>query len=371
MTHVVCGRVVTPDGVIDNGIVRVEGDRIVAVQPMGRTRIIHSRASWVLPGFVDIHVHGGGGHTFTTGDVDQARAAAAFHRAQGTTTMLASLVTAPRDLLRDATIAYAPLIQDGTLAGVHFEGPYLSAARCGAQNPAYLRDPDEAELTSLLDLDGVAMVTIAPELPGALDAIRLLVDRGVRAAVGHTDATYEQTLAAVAAGASVATHLCNGMRPVHHRDPGPIVALLDSPEVVCEQVADGVHLHDGMLRHAVRTAGPQRIALVTDAVAAAGMPDGEYDLGGLEVKVTQGVARVTISGSIAGSTLTMAAAVRRAVHSGISIVDVAQMAASTPARVLNKEDTLGTIEVGKRADLVLLDEELQVQGVLKAGKQVA
>jgi N-acetylglucosamine-6-phosphate deacetylase len=161
------------------------------------------------------------------------------------------------------------------------------------------------------------------------------------------------------------------MRPVHHRDPGPIVALLDSPSVVCEQVADGVHLHDGMLRHAVHTAGPQRIALVTDAVAAAGMPDGEYDLGGLEVKVSQGVARVTITGSIAASTLTMAAAVRRAVHSGIPIVDVAQMAATTPARVLNRQGEFGAIEVGKRADLVLLDEELQVQGVLRAGKQVA
>jgi N-acetylglucosamine-6-phosphate deacetylase len=363
------GRVVTPDGVIEDGVVRIAGGRISEVSPVGRIRTVHYRAAWVLPGFVDIHVHGGGGHTFTTGDPEQARATALFHRRHGTTTMLASLVTAPTRLLREATKAFAPLIAEGFLAGVHLEGPYLSAARCGAQNPAHLRVPDLGELKDLVAIGGVAMVTLAPELPRALDAIRLLVDHGVVAAVGHTDATYDETLAAVAAGATVGTHLCNAMRPVHHRDPGPIVALLDSPGIVCEQVADGVHLHPGMLRHVIRTGGPERVALVTDAMAAAGMADGAYDLGGQKVVVAGGVARLARDGAIAGSTLTMDEALRQTVQSGSSMVAAARMAATTPARVLGLADELGAIAPGLRADLVLLDDDLRVTGVLRADEQ--
>ena len=375
------GRVVTPRGVIDNGVVRTRNGEIAHVGPAGRARRFEYEAAWVLPGFVDLHVHGGGGHTFTTGDVAQARAAAAFHARHGTTTMLASLVTAPFELMRDATLAYQPLIDEGVIEGLHFEGPYLSAARCGAQNPAHLRDPDPAELRALLDLGGVRMVTIAPERPGALAAIELLVTRRVIAAVGHTDATYDQTRDAIAAGARVATHLCNAMRPVHNREPGPIVALLSSPDVVCELIADGIHLHDGMLRFAAGTAGAERTALVTDAMAAAGMPDGRYELGGLLVDVADGAARLATAGTtagtttgttpgvIAGSTLTMDAALRRAVHSGIDIAKAARMAATTPARVLGLDDR-GVIEPGWQADLVLLDDDLHITAVLRRGQLV-
>jgi len=351
--------------------VRIRHGAIADVGPAGRARRFEYEAAWVLPGFVDLHVHGGGGHTFTTGDVAQARAAADFHARHGTTTMLASLVTAPFELLRYATAAYAPLIAERVLEGVHVEGPYLSAARCGAQNPAYLRDPDLAELAALLDLGGVRMVTIAPERPGALAAIELLVARGVIAAVGHTDATYDQTRDAIGAGAGVATHLCNAMRPIHHREPGPIVALLASPDVVCELIADGVHLHDGTLRFAADAAGADRTALVTDAMAAAGMPDGRYELGGQVVDVDAGAARLADGGAIAGSTLTMDAALRRAVHSGLGIADVARMAATTPARVLGLRHDRGAIEVGLRADLVLLDDDLRVTTVLRGGDPVA
>lgn len=361
------GAAVTPSGVLDNAVVEVLGDRIMAVRAYRPRETVHMRASFVLPGFVDMHVHGGGGHTVTTGDASQVREAAAFHARHGTTTMLASLVTAPSSLLVAATKEYAPLVAEGVIAGLHYEGPYLSVLRCGAQNPAHLRDPSLSELSRLLDLGGVRMVTIAPELPGAIAAIELLVSRGVVAAVGHTDATYDQTVAAVRAGATVATHLCNGMRPVHHREPGPIVALLDSPGVVCEVVADGVHLHDGMLRLVANAAGSARTALITDAMAAAGMPDGRYELGGLAVSVAHGVARLADGdGSIAGSTLTMDAALRRMVHSGVSLVDAAEMAATTPARTLGLADR-GAIEVGLRADLVLLDDALAVTGVLRGG----
>jgi N-acetylglucosamine-6-phosphate deacetylase len=284
--------------------------------------------------------------------------------------MLASLVTATRQETYDSTAALAELVHSGELVGVHLEGPYLSAARCGAQNPAHLRDPDPAEIEALIDLGVVRTVTIAPELPGALSAIRQLRARGVVSAVGHTDATFEQTWAAVEAGASLATHLCNAMRPIHHRDPGPIVALLGAPGVVCEQVADGVHLHDGMLRHVVQAAGPARVALVTDAMAAAGMADGRYDLGGQEVRVTGAVARLAASGTIAGSTLTMDSALRRAVHSGLSMLDASTMASTTPARVLGLDDR-GAIAAGLRADLVLLDDALTVTGVIRNGLPVA
>ncbi|MGC5019948.1 N-acetylglucosamine-6-phosphate deacetylase [Micromonospora sp. DT47] len=359
------GKVVTPTGVVRQGCVEIDGDRIRAVAEYPSVRDGH----WVVPGFVDMHTHGGGGHTFTTGDADSARGAAAFHLRHGTTTLLASLVSSPFDLMRDATSAFAPLVRDGVLAGVHFEGPYLSAARCGAQNPEFLRDPSTDELTELIELGAgaVRMMTLAPERAGALDAIKLLTSHGVVAAVGHTDATYDQTRAAVAAGASVATHLFNGMRPVHHREPGPVVALLDAPNVVCELVADGVHLHDGTLTFATSVAGPERAALITDAMAAAGMADGEYELGGQAVTVAGGVARLASDGAIAGSTLTMDAALRHAVAAGIPIADAVRMVATTPARAIGLGDRVGALQVGLRADLVVLDDELNVVRVMRAG----
>ncbi|MDM4721094.1 N-acetylglucosamine-6-phosphate deacetylase [Micromonospora sp. WMMA1363] len=365
MTLRVTGKVVTPTGVIRQGCVEINGGRITAVAEYPSVRDGH----WVLPGFVDMHTHGGGGHTFTTGEADEARAAAGFHLRHGTTTVLASLVSSPFELMRAATTAYRPLVAEGVLAGIHFEGPYLSAARCGAQNPDFLRDPSTEELAELIELGGgaVRMVTLAPERDGALTAVKLLTARGVVVAVGHTDATYDQTRAAIAAGASVATHLFNGMRPVHHREPGPVVALLGAPNVVCELVADGVHLHDGTLAFATATAGPERTALITDAMAAAGMPDGEYELGGQAVSVAAGVARLARDSAIAGSTLTMDAALRHAVTAGIAVPDAARMVATTPARAIGLGDRLGALQAGLRADLVVLDDDLKVVRVMRAG----
>nr|BFE67425.1 hypothetical protein GCM10020092_007260 [Actinoplanes digitatis] len=187
------------------------------------------------------------------------------------------------------------------------------------------------------------------------------------AALGHTDATYEQTLAGVAAGATVGTHLFNGMRPAHHREPGPVVALLNSPSIVCELVADGIHLHDGMLRLAAQAAGPDRAALITDAMDAAGMPDGEYELGGQAVAVADRVARLVRDGSIAGSTLTMDEAFRRAVCAGLDLATASAMASTTPARALGLADQVGALEAGLRADLVVLGPDLTVRRVMRAG----
>jgi N-acetylglucosamine-6-phosphate deacetylase len=385
VTTKLVGRIVTPDSIVDGTLV-VDGERIAGIEPGP----VPDDAPWLVPGFVDMHVHGGGGATFTTGDATSARKATAFHLSHGTTTLLASLVSSPYDVMLAATKAYAPLVADGVLAGVHFEGPYLAARYCGAQNPAYLREPSLDELTSLVEAGrgAIRMVTIAPELPGALDAIALLGAHRVVVAIGHTDASYAQVRAAIDAGATVGTHVFNGMRPPHHRAPGPVFALLGSPAVTCEFVADGAHLADETLEFALTVVGPNRAALVTDAIAAAGMADGTYELGGQPVIVTNGVARLAHDsahaadpvkggaerggeslGAIAGSTLTMDAAFRRSARVSGSIVAAAHAAATTPARTLGLTDR-GSLAVGQRADVVSLAPDLTIRAVRRAGRAV-
>jgi N-acetylglucosamine-6-phosphate deacetylase len=212
------------------------------------------------------------------------------------------------------------------------------------------------------------MVAIAPELPAALDLIRLVVAAGAVAAVGHTDASQEQCWAAFQAGATVATHLFNGMRPIHHRDPGPVVAALGDDRVTCEVIADGHHLDDAIVKHLFDAVGPLRIALITDAIEAAGAGDGTYDHGKMQIVVKDGMAMLADGSSIAGSTLTMDKAVRRSVLSaGVPLHDALIAATATPARAIGMEGRVGVIAAGARADLVVLDDSLRVNGVLRAG----
>ncbi|MEW9526896.1 N-acetylglucosamine-6-phosphate deacetylase [Microbispora sp. NPDC049125] len=363
-------RVVTPAGAHD-GWLTVEDGRITYV---GRGRAPREGLSLegrtVVPGFVDIHTHGGAGGSYPDGDPESAAAVAAFHLGHGSTTALASLVTAAPDTLARAAAALADLCEQGLIAGIHFEGPYISKARCGAHDPALLREPDRGELRALLKAGRghVRMITIAAELPSALDVIRDAAGEGVIAALGHSDATYEQTLAGIEAGGTVATHLYNAMPPLGHRAPGPVAALLQDERVTVELINDGVHVHPAMLRLAVHEAGPDRAALITDAMAAAGMGDGRYPLGPMTVDVENGVARLSEGGAIAGSTLTMDAAFRRTVREvGLPLADAARMASLTPARVLGLDDRIGSIEAGKDADLVVLDDDLRVEGVMKRG----
>jgi N-acetylglucosamine-6-phosphate deacetylase len=375
------GRLVTPDGVLDPGWILVTSGLIAAVGP-GDSRdqvarglpVTELRGRWVLPGFVDLHVHGGGGTSFTEGSDDDARNAAAFHREHGSTTMLASLVTAPVPELEARADMLAGLADEGVIAGLHLEGPFVSAARCGAQDPRHMIAPDVAVFERLHTAarGHLRVITLAPELPGAAGVIRAAVRAGVTVAVGHTDATAEVTSAAVAAGATHATHLFNGMRPWHHREPGPAGALLDRDEVTCEIVADGVHLHDMTVRLAARAAGPGRLVLVTDAMAAAGMPDGRYRLGSRSVEVTGGVARLVgeagYPSAIAGSTATMAAIVRHAVVAGLSVPQASAAASTTPARVLGLGDRTGALRPGLTADLVLCDDDYRLTGVMRYGQ---
>jgi N-acetylglucosamine-6-phosphate deacetylase len=254
-----------------------------------------------------------------------------------------------------------------TVCGAHLEGPFLAHSRCGAQNRDHLRLPDARAFASLVDAarGTLRSVTLAPELPGAIALIADVLAAGAVAAIGHTDAVYDEAKAAIDAGATLATHLFNGMRPMHHREPGVIGAALGA-DLACEIINDGVHVHPAMTALVARV--PHRLVLVTDAIDAAGVGDGDFVLAGQDVRVHNGEARLTETGSLAGSTLTMDAAVRRAVvECGLSI-DVASAAASAnPARVLGIADRCGAIAVGLDADLVVMDDELVLQRVMTGG----
>jgi N-acetylglucosamine-6-phosphate deacetylase len=371
-------RLVLPTGVVDGGWIAVTDGRITAVggpdDPRPTVADGHEEIDlggrWLTPGFVDLHVHGGGGKSLTIGDADEALGALALHRAHGTTTSLASLLTGPvDDIVRGAEVL-ADLADDGHIAGIHLEGPFLSHIRCGAQDPAYLLNPDPAALDAMLTAGRghVRVVTVAPELPGAIPFIKRITDAGVIAAIGHTDATYDQTMEGLNAGARLATHLFNGMRGLHHREPGPAAALLEHPEAVVEIVADGVHLHDAVTALVFNHCGAGRVAMITDAMAAAGAADGTYPLGPQMVHVQNGVALLEGTQAIAGSTLTQDSALRRVVNAGVPIHDAVTALTSTPARVLGLQDKVGTLAAGLTANVLVLDADLAVEGIMTDGE---
>lgn len=368
------GRVVTPGEVLEPGWVDVAAPAIAATGSGSPPREPDHDlgGQWLVPGFIDIHVHGGGGASYQDGVVEAAVQVRDFHRRHGTTTTLASLVSAPLDELCSAAAALADLVRDGVLRGIHLEGPFLSAPYCGAHDPSLLREPAPGELARLLDAGAgaVTMVTLAPELDRGLDAVRQVVDRGATAAIGHTGASYETTVAAVEAGARVATHLFNGMPPMHHRDPGPVLALLEDARVTVELIADRLHVHPAMVRQVLAQAGADRVALVSDAIVAAGVGDGHYQLGGLGVRVENGLAVLVDGDSIAGSTLTMDVALRNTVNAGVAVADAVAAVSATPARVLGLEHEVGAIAAGLTADLVVLDDDLVVQQVMASGEWV-
>ncbi|MGZ4456976.1 MAG: N-acetylglucosamine-6-phosphate deacetylase [Nocardioides sp.] len=341
-------RVVLPDRVLAPGWVRVEDGLVVALgagQYDGE--VDHDLGErTLLPGLVDMHVHGGGGAELPE------PAAVAFHRHHGTTTLLASVMSAPVPDLRGSLAALRVAVEAGRVAGVHLEGPFLAPASAGAHDPAALVPPTPAAVAALLDAGrGVLrMVTLAPELDGGLDAVRAFAAAGVVVAVGHTDASYEVARAAVDAGATVATHLFNAMPPLHHREPGAALALLDDPRVTCEVIGDGVHAHPAVVRHVV---GTGRAALVSDAVAAAG---------------TGADTARTSTGVLAGSTSPLAEGLRRLLDAGVDLLAAVTAATLTPARALGV--AAGSIEPGRPADLVVLGPGHQVEAVMARGSWV-
>lgn len=393
MTTRLRGPALIDETVVPDALIEIAGERIVSVEvspptsPAGGAGASASGEVIVVsgtmaPGFVDIHCHGGGGTAFTDLDAEAAAAAARHHHARGTTSLLASLVTmAPADLERGVAVL-ADLAHDGLVDGIHLEGPWLADARCGAHDPALLRDPSLAEVERLLEIGRghVRQVTLAPERDHGLDLVRWLTQAGVHAAVGHTTASFELVGRAVEAGADLATHLFNGMDPWHHRHPGAVPALMREAArgtVTLELIADGTHLDDDTVRTVIDLVGPARVAFVSDAMAAAGVGDGRYGLGGRAVVVTGGVARlerepdgvrgVVRPDAIAGGTSHVADLVSRAMAGGLAIPDAVQCGSSSPASLLGLADR-GSLSVGSRADLVVLDDSGATSRVMRAGR---
>ena len=398
------GRVVTQTKVLPDGFVVVDGDAIVWVGASSEVPEAYVDAArgvrhdgWtLLPGLIDLHNHGGGGVGFSeAADADDARRAVAEHRAHGTTTLVASLVTAsPEAMLRQVALL-ADLAEEGEIAGIHVEGPFLARSRCGAQSVTDLQ-PGDPVLTRELVAAGrghLVSMTVAPEVPGvtaprATDpatpteaVVEVLAAAGVVPSFGHTDASAEQMEAALdlarrtlrSAGARAAvptvTHLFNAMRPLHHREPGPVPASLAAAargDAVVELIGDGVHLADVLVREVVEMVGADGVAFVTDAMAAAGVADGSYDLGPARVRVVGGVARLLEGDVIAGGTSHLLDIVRRAVGAGVSLADAVRCASAVPARVLGRPD-LGALEAGRRADLLVVDEDLRPVHVIRRG----
>lgn len=392
------GRVVTPDVVLDDGVVLLDGHRIAAVGParelggagaLAGADVLHAGGGYVLPGLVDLHNHGGGGASFPDAtDAGTALRAVREHRRHGTTTLLASLVTARPAELRARTATLVELCEAGEVAGIHYEGPFLSAARCGAQNPAAVRSPDARLTAELLDMGRghVATMTIAPERDGTEDVLAALVAGGALPSFGHTDAAPAATRAALEAAAELlagapaprsrrptVTHLFNGMRPLVHRDPGPVPEMLSAAargRAVVELIGDGVHLAPSLVRDVYEIVGRDGAVLVTDAMAAAGMADGDYELGGLPVTVVGGVARLRDGGAIAGGTAHLVDVVRTTWQAGVPLVDAVYMAATGPAAVLGRAD-VGALAAGRQADVLLTDAQLRPVTVLRGGEVVA
>lgn len=324
----------------------------------------------LTPGLIDIHNHGGAGSSY--GDSAEAiRTARRLHLEHGTTRQLLSLVTAsPEVLISQIQLAAAEIRRDPTILGIHLEGPFLARDYCGAHDPALLRDPDPDLVEQLLDAaDGTLReVTMAPERAHFAESARLLRDAGVVVAVGHTAATFEQTRAAIDAGATLLTHAFNGMPGVHHRAPGPVFAFVEESGSWLEVINDGAHVRPEMIRMLCGLA-PERVALVSDAMAATGVGDGEYRLGDLDVVVEAGVARLTEGKAIAGSTITLDVAVARAVQDvGLSPVAAIEAATTVPAQILGVADRFGRLEPGYVADAVLFDQDWQVRSVWIDGR---
>lgn len=375
-------RVVTPDGIIENGWIRFNEGIIeeIGSKPfddgLGHVDIVDAQGGWVLPGFIDVHVHGGAGHDFMDADACGLNEITRFHAAHGTTGIVATSLTASRDdltgvLERISSYMSAPMPY-AQVIGVHFEGPFINEKWKGAQNPAHIVPPQLEWLEDwVARFPGIIKIqTLAPEADGALDYIARLAHHGIVPSCGHTDATYEQITAAADRGLRHAVHAYNAMRIFHHREPGTVGAVLTDDRITAEVIADGHHVHPAGIKLLHSAKGTDNVILVTDAMAAAGMPDGDYNLGGLPVRMTCGVARLKEGDSLAGSTLNMISAVRFLVREvGVPVEQASRMASANPARQLRIAHLTGTLEKGKRADILLLDESLELQKIWIGGRE--
>jgi N-acetylglucosamine-6-phosphate deacetylase len=379
-------RIFTPQREIRDGVVIVEGSRVNAVGARNEVAVpanakrIEARGITLVPGFVDVHVHGAGGHDVMEATPEALNAVAATLARGGTTSFLATTVTAAPDALCASAAGIAKFIsaqtqnEDGAagspraeILGIHFEGPFISPARRGVHPVEWIAEPSLALFARMIDSSaGTARIlTLAPEIPGGIALVDAARKAGIVAALGHTDATYEQAMEAIAHGANHAAHVFNAMRPFSHRDTGVLGAVLTSPQVTAELIADGVHVDEAAMK-LLLTAKPERVILVSDGTAATGMPDGKYRLGNFDVHVTGGVVRNS-EGKLAGSALTLDRALRNIVALGVPLDEAVRMLTLYPARLLGLESRKGIIAAGADADLVFLDSNLEISKVITRG----
>ncbi len=374
------GQLVTPFQVTSGTVVIEDGIIIYAGPdehaPTGIEPVWDAQGAFVTPGLIDIHVHGGGGGDIMDGAAEALEQMAKTFSRYGTTAFLPATITAPHDEILRAADAVKEAANRETggaqVMGMHVEGPYISDKRRGAQNPAHVRPPSMEELEEIRKKLGplLKLVTLAPETEGASAAIRGLRSWGVTVSIGHSDATYDQAMAAHLWGASHICHTFNGMRGLHHREPGVVGAALTCDGFSVELICDGIHVHPAAMDLLIRAKSPEKIVLITDTMRAMGLPEGRYELGGLEIDVSEGAARLT-SGVLAGSTLSMARAVRNAIQMlGISIPRAVQMASYNPALAVGMAHQKGSLTVGKDGDVAIFDAQWNAQATIVAGQVV-
>jgi N-acetylglucosamine-6-phosphate deacetylase len=379
------GKAITPKGEIPDAGILVRDGEIELVAPRSAMELpsgaeeVRATECTAIPGFVDVHVHGAGGHDVMEADETALRIITGKLAAFGTTSLLATTITASADetcrsveeISKYIARQYQTTDVRGEILGIHFEGPFLSRERRGVHPQEWLQLPSAEVLQRFLQAasGNARILTIAPELLGAMPCIDAARSLGMVVSIGHTDATYEQARAAVAHGAHHATHVYNAMRPFTHRDPGVIGAVLTTPEVTAELIADGVHVDEIAMKVLLQAKGAERVILISDGTSATGMPDGKYMLGGLEVTVSGGVCR-SAEGRLAGSTLTLDRALRNIVNLGVPLADAVRMLTLNPATLLGIEFKKGALRTGADADIVLLDERLELARVWVRGTPV-
>jgi N-acetylglucosamine-6-phosphate deacetylase len=379
MLYIGNATICTPDQVIENGAVLADGNRIAEVGLVGNVRrpvgalAIDAAGRILVPGFIELQFNGGFGDDFTADPATIWRVAEKLPR-YGVTSFLPTVITSPLEKIKAAQTIVAGSRPERFLGarplGLHVEGPFLNPAKKGAHNPKYLRPPDPAVVAGWSPLTGIRLVTLAPELPGALDVISALSSRGVLVGAGHSNATFEQAVAAFDAGARYGTHLFNAMTALEHRDPGLPGALLTDPRATVGVIADGVHTHRSVIKLAWQALGARRMNLVSDAMAALGMPAGRHLLGDFEVVVDATSARLA-DGTLAGSILSLDQALRNLVDvTDCALIDALPTLTTTPARAIRVDHERGRIAPGHAADMVLLTGDLQVAATIAEGAVV-
>jgi N-acetylglucosamine-6-phosphate deacetylase len=374
-------RVVGAESVLETGWISTSGGTIEALgngspdpaRARGR-QVIDAGGATVLPGFVDVHVHGAVGHEVMDGDADGLTAMSTFFATHGVTSFLATTWTASAGDTMRALHAVAEVtgrdLPGARVLGAHMEGPYLSEARCGAQDPRSVRPPDLAEALRFLDTGVVRLMTVAPELAGARDLMKVCLERGARISIGHTEATYEQVTEAVSWGARQVTHTFNAMPSLHHRRPGPVGAAMVLTDLTAELIADNHHVHPVVLAAFLRAKGPDGITLVTDALRPTGLVGGDFTIGGRAAAVDDGVVRLG-DGTMAGSVLTMDVALRNLIHaSGAPLEELWPTASRNGAVAAGVGDHKGSIAPRMDADLVIVGHDVEVRTTIVGGRVV-